>query len=87
LRWALAARGRQAQAVDRLCLSHPDSARALVDRRSRRGRLLLPALDAPIGSAGRRTYPLGSAAEDIARFPVEAAEWVVERGGPSAALA
>jgi hypothetical protein len=78
---ALARRGQQAQAVDRFCLSNPGSARAIVDRRSRLGRLLPIELDDQITAAGRRTYRLALAATDIALFQGEAEERLRERGG------
>lgn len=66
LLWALARRGQQGQRVDRFCLSNSESERAIVDRRSRLGRLLPAGLRALIRSAGRRTYRLDLAPEEIA---------------------
>jgi len=66
LLWALARRGQQAQAVDRFCLSNSESDRAIVDRRSRLGRLLPAGLRARIRPAGRRSYRLDLAPEEIA---------------------
>ena len=82
LLWELAGRARRSQAVDRLCLSNPESERAIVDRRSRLGRLLPEGLDRLIRAAGRRAYRLGLPPGEVALFHVEQQERVEEAGPP-----
>ncbi|MFL5531741.1 MAG: hypothetical protein ACJ8BC_07175 [Gemmatimonadales bacterium] len=81
LLWTLASRARRGQAVDRFALSNSDSERAIVDRRSRLGRLLPRSLDERIRSAGRRSYRLELPPEQVALFCVEEEERVREEQG------
>jgi hypothetical protein len=68
--------------VDRFCLSNPESDRAIVDRRSRLGRLLPGGLDGLIRSSGRRAYRLQLPPGEVALFHVEQEERVEEAGPP-----
>ena len=75
LLWELAGRARRSQAVDRFCLSNPEPGRAIVDRRSRLGRLLPPGLDGLIRAAGRRAYRLQLPPGEVALFHVDRRFW------------